>query len=285
MNDETRQFLLIIGAMKSGTTSLYAYLSQHPQILPCSIKEPNFFAGKDRGKSYEWYKNLWDSEQSGGKILMEGSTHYTKIPQFPNAAERIATFKGNYKFIYIIRNPIDRIESHYTHARARGWTNESIDQILRPDSHFIQVSSYAKQIREYYMRFPSSDILILSFEDMKADPARLLTDTCKFLNIDSTYKFSETTKAHNEGRDLKITRRVEMIKDKFPLVNRIKKYIPQDLKKYVSGLLSDNIVERFTFSKEQKARGLELLIDDLHALESEFGFDIGSMGINYDSLH
>ena len=83
-------FALIIGAAKSGTTSLFYYLAEHPEISSCSIKEPNFFTDDEKlSKGWGWYQNLWTWDSEIHKIAMEASTSYTKIPYFPNAAERI----------------------------------------------------------------------------------------------------------------------------------------------------------------------------------------------------
>ena len=111
MSTNIDNFALIIGAMKAGTTSLFKYLSQHPEICACQEKEPNFFASDiNWSKGLDWYQNLWKWNQDLHKIALEASTFYTRLPE-ANAAERIAQIKAKFKFIYILRNPVERIES------------------------------------------------------------------------------------------------------------------------------------------------------------------------------
>lgn len=114
-----KNYIFIVGSMKSGTTSLFSYLEQHPQIAASRDKEPCFFSRSDIfAKGYNWYESLWDWNPASHKIAMEGSTSYTRIPTYSNAAEEIQRFQSrtnsSIKFIYIVRHPIERIESHYT---------------------------------------------------------------------------------------------------------------------------------------------------------------------------
>ena len=117
-------FALIIGAMKCGTTSLFNILAQHPQVSPCFYKEPAFFSFNNRfSKGIEYYQSLWNWNPSSHKVALEASTAYTKTHRTDfNTAENIAKFKdrANFKFIYILRNPIDRIESECNHLIASG---------------------------------------------------------------------------------------------------------------------------------------------------------------------
>lgn len=121
MNMKIKNFALIIGAMKCGTTSLYNYLAQHPEISACTYKEPSFFSTESNwSKGFEWYYDLWNWDKNRHKIALEASTSYTRIHEYSNAAEKIAAVDKNFKFIYIMRNPIKRIESHYTYEQALG---------------------------------------------------------------------------------------------------------------------------------------------------------------------
>jgi len=109
---------IIIGAMKGGTTSLYDYLNQHPQILPCITKEPYYFSQfYDRG--IKWYKSCFTHtyvEEFKKKILQkkfltgEGSPNYY---WYPHAAKRVHDTVPNAKIILLLRNPINRAYSEY----------------------------------------------------------------------------------------------------------------------------------------------------------------------------
>jgi len=163
-------FTLIIGAMKCGTTSLFALLSKHPQVAPSNPKELLFFGRDNRwAKGLEWYQGHWRWDPRIHRVAMEASTGYTKIPLFPNAAERIATVKANFRFIYVLRDPVDRIESHYAHQVHARRVPPPIPGKAKIHPQWVAVSKYAMQIAEYYRRFDAGRILLLAFEDLNND--------------------------------------------------------------------------------------------------------------------
>jgi hypothetical protein len=75
------RFAIIIGAMKSGTTSLFEYLAGHPMLAPCREKEPDFFARDERWRrGRSWYEGLWRPAPPADGFALEASTSYTKLP-------------------------------------------------------------------------------------------------------------------------------------------------------------------------------------------------------------
>ena len=114
MNSKIPDFI-IIGAAKSGTTSLYKYLCRHPQIFMCTPKEPDFFSiDANYFKGIDWYYSLFN-EASPTQVCGEASTTYSRWHQHPKAAERIYQSLGQVKLIYIMRHPVDRAYSFYVH--------------------------------------------------------------------------------------------------------------------------------------------------------------------------
>ena len=110
------RFVLIIGAMKCGTTSLYAYLGQHPQVCPSLEKESNFFiAERSWPRGLDWYHALWNWVPGTHTVALEASTGYTKRPMFEGVADRIASVDADFRFVYLMRDPIARVESHHRH--------------------------------------------------------------------------------------------------------------------------------------------------------------------------
>ncbi|NJL52419.1 MAG: sulfotransferase [Hydrococcus sp. SU_1_0] len=199
-------FALIIGSMKSGTTSLFEYLSQHPQISSCVHKEPNFYAfDRHWNKGFEWYLKLWqDWDNQCHKIALEASTNYTKKHLYPHTAERIKLIENKYKikfkFIYLVRDPIQRIESHYTYSMTTNHSigfkkfSEGIDEDL------IETSKYAQQISVFNQFFMNEQILILKFDDLKINPDKVMTQICQFLEIDSDYQFQSLNTVYNSSK-------------------------------------------------------------------------------------
>ena len=121
---EIDDFAVIIGAMKSGTTSLFEYLADHPAISPCRTGEPNFFSRPANWRNgLDWYRDhwLWDDEH---EWALEASTNYAKGFKFEGTPGRLAEARQqglNFRFIYLLRHPLDRLASQYNHSLRAGW--------------------------------------------------------------------------------------------------------------------------------------------------------------------
>src|SRR3954463_14010007 len=98
--------------MKSGTSSFYRYLSQHPQICQAKVKEPEFFSEHQAHKHLcDKYSDLWEFDPDRHRIALEASTGYTKFPSEPNVPRNIFEYGLRPKMIYCVRNPFERIIS------------------------------------------------------------------------------------------------------------------------------------------------------------------------------
>ena len=271
-------FCLIIGAMKSGTTTLFSYLNEHPEIARSYPKEPNFFASDENfAKGITWYENLWDFNPEIHKLALEGSTNYTKVPRFPNAAERIATIEGaRFKFIYIMRDPIKRIESHYAHVISSKTTKDNYTYTpgsieIRPS--MINTSRYAMQIEQYYQHFPKDSILLLDFEDLKNNLQPLMHEVCDFLEINPEFNYS-SVKPVNQSKGKTIDGPL------WKYVAPAAQHLPQTPKKIVRKLCSQSLSVKERLTDGQKEFILRELRDDLLKLNQEFGFDTSKWGIS-----
>jgi hypothetical protein len=269
-------FVIIIGAMKSGTSSLFSYLSQHPSISPCKTKEPNFFSNDTNwNKGLDWYKRLWDWNPKIHKYALEASTHYTKIPSYPNAAKRISTVKANFKFIYIMRDPIKRIESHYSHNIRNKEVEELKTIISRVKScHLIETSRYAKQIIEYYKRFPEDSILLLRFESLRAYPRKVLTKVCEFLRIDPDFSFKGIGNVYNKSGLVNKSPLWNFLEGITLLRKFAKKIIPFQLREAVRFALSKKSKFYYKLSKKEKEFVINELREDLRILKTRYGVDL-----------
>jgi hypothetical protein len=194
------RFGLIVGAMKCGTTSLFNHLAGHPEVAPCRTKEPNYFSGGDFnvGDPHAYFA-LWDWDPSRHKIAIEASNGYAKMPAFPNCADRIAQYSQlDFRFVYSMRNPIDRIESHIDHGAFEGWAG-SLDAAGITE-HTVAVSRYAMQLGAYAKRFGRDKIQLIVLEDFKTAPAKTFRDLCVFLGIDPEIPLADHKK-HNRAAD------------------------------------------------------------------------------------
>ena len=187
----TDAFAFIIGAMKSGTTTLFSYLSQHPEIAAHPVKEPEFFSRKARPSAVDLarYAAGWGPVPAGRHVMLEASTGYTKRPRFPDAAARIAALEGRKSFLYIVRDPLARIESHIAHNLAAG---QIAPEAIRFDklAHHVAVSSYAYQLDAWAAAFPGTPVHLVDFADLRDDPLPMLRGVCRALDLDPDFPFT-----------------------------------------------------------------------------------------------
>ncbi len=177
--------LFIIGAMKSGTSSLHDYLGKHPQVFMSQFKEPMYFSrGEDERMTKSEYESLFD-KASDQIYLGESSTEYSKLPQRQNSANRIKSYAPNAKLIYIMREPFKRAISHYWHQVKMGREQRSMKDALTLDSEYLLLSYYAYQLQPYYDLFGAENIFLCSFETFVKNPDTTLNNICDWLEIDN----------------------------------------------------------------------------------------------------
>ncbi len=175
----------LIGSMKSGTSYLSGLLAAHPSVFMSSPREPCHFVDPRplRGMwRYAWEQGYWRSierylslfaQAHPAKVIAEGSTVYAQAPRFAGVPERILDFNPDAKFIYIIRDPVERTISHYWHC-VRWWgERRSILSAIRKDPHYTDVSDYARQLGEYLKHVSRSRIYVLTLETLVGDPFEL----------------------------------------------------------------------------------------------------------------
>jgi len=183
--------LIIIGAGKCGTTSLHYYLGLHPQISMSWEKELHFFVCElNWDKGIEWYKSSFTGERM---IYGEASPSYTNYPFFKGVPERMHSVVPQAKLIYILRDPIDRIISHYINDYSEGKVDRRIEDVLShlDDNPLVLKSKYFMQLQQYLKYFPKSNILIITLEDLYRYRRQMLQEIFRFLNVDETFYCSK----------------------------------------------------------------------------------------------
>ncbi len=163
---------IVIGAMKSGTTTLYNWLAAQPDFTLPTVKEPNFFSevgSWKRGPSA--YARLFANVPEG-HLTGEASVSCTDPQRARMAAERIAQTVPEVRLVYLVRDPIERLRSHYRHEVQRGRESRSLGEALRVrDNPYLGHSLYYSCLEPYLERFPAGQICVVKFEDLVADPA------------------------------------------------------------------------------------------------------------------
>ncbi len=223
---------IVIGSMKSGTTTLCHLLGQHPDVFMSEPKEVEYFC-KDEiyAKGWDWYMSLFAGAKNKSAVG-EGSTSYTKAPLFANVPERIARHLPDAKLIYIVRHPLERVESHWMHRVQHGDVR-TFKKMLGDYPNLIDTSRYWSQIQRYRKFFKDDQILVLFFEDLRKKPDIVLKQCFNFLNVDSGVSLANpaerrnvTPKSRAESDLLKFVR-------KNALLDAAGRIIPAPLKKYI----------------------------------------------------
>jgi hypothetical protein len=201
--------LLIIGAHKAGTTSLYRYLDAHPDIRLSSQKELSYFSGpvsgpilaSQWGRGPEWYRG-----QFVGRALMHGeaSTAYTNYPHINGVPQRIHEAIPDVKLIYAVRDPVDRMMSHYLHVRGIGRERRSLSDVLRSprltSSAYLLRSCYWLQLQQYLAWFQARQILVVPFERLVRERRKTLSRVFRFLGVADDFVSSDWEQVHNAAQ-------------------------------------------------------------------------------------
>jgi Sulfotransferase domain len=195
--------LILIGAMKCGTSSLHQYLNLHPQIQMSSQKELDFFvAHKNWSKGLDWYRQQFSGST---KIIGESSPNYTKYPIFPGVPERMHQIVPHAKLIYLVRNPVQRLLSHYLHQYTNRDEIRSFAQVLKDleQSHYWQTSCYGLQLERFLRYYDRSQILVISLESLAQNRLQVLQQIFRFLTVDDQFTHPDFTKVTHRSQDKK----------------------------------------------------------------------------------
>ena len=166
-----------IGPARTGTTWLHAKLSGRVD-LPRGIKETKFFE-RYHARGVEWYASLF--QHCNGDRPIAEICPYLAAPQAP---ERIAEVIPNCKFIVTLRDPVDRMYSHYRMMRGYAFTRLPVEEALKVDRFLAQGSLYASNLERWFAVFPRSKFLITLYEDLRERPQAYLDCISDFIGIE-----------------------------------------------------------------------------------------------------
>lgn len=209
--------LYIPGAGKSGTSSLHEYLNQHPSIFMSRIKEPHYFSRSDYPNGLDEYKQLFGDV---GDYAYHGESS-TSYMVYPRAIDRIKTCIKNPKFIFVLRNPVERAWSHYWWLRGMGYETLSFVDAFwsdmrnkpEPDRDFVDgflrhyyyhMGCYARWLRQFLDTFGSDSVYVTTMEQLHNNPVESLNLCTAFLGIENFNKIEPVQK--NKTQILKYPR-------------------------------------------------------------------------------
>lgn len=246
----------VIGAAKSGTTSLCNWLRDHPQVFLPRNKEPAFFAWDERyQKGLEYYASLYQQAREH-QILLDGSTPYSRCTVYPETVQRLFAAVPEAKFVYIMRHPVDRAFSHYCHrwlkeVRKGEPFTESFEDYVPTDPMCVDDSLYKLQVEQYLKYFPIERFRFFLTEDLRKKKVEILQEVCRHFEIDDSLENFNLEKpssnVSSDFREILVKRKLRNL----PLVKSILPLIPSGTKEWVySNILRktsvvENTVEAF----------------------------------------
>lgn len=192
--------VLIIGAMKAGTTSLYVDLTSHPRVFRSETKEPHALCSDDvLGESgRRSYGSLYDSAETD-QLVVDASTNYSKLPDYEDVAARaVEALPDGFKVIYMVRHPIRRIVSQHHHEFTAGLVGPGIDEEVRKHPRFVDYSRYAFQLKPWLDLVGPDRIHVVRFEDYTDSRDLVLKKLCQFLDLDTDSLAVKKDKVYNK---------------------------------------------------------------------------------------
>ena len=277
---------IVFGVAKAGTTSLFRYLDQHPQIFMCPIKGSNFFGYED---AFDW---KWTDEGAPPLLrhfpvttfdefeaLFADATDQIAIgevsPQYfrcPTAAQRIHESLPNVKLVASLRNPADRAFSGFLMRTRRGEVVKSSHEELTEESSHVIEGFYYRRMKRYFDLFPRDKIKISIFEEFKKDPTKAVTDLFDFLGVDASYTPDTSTK-HNPAGVPKI-RWLNQIFFHPTIIRAAKLMLPEGVQEAAKRVQQRNLVPPPKFPADLRADLLKLYREDILKLEELLDQDL-----------
>ncbi|OGF53201.1 MAG: sulfotransferase [Candidatus Fraserbacteria bacterium RBG_16_55_9] len=288
---------LVIGAAKCGTTSLYQYLKQHPQIYVTPIKETNFFAldgqqldfrgpGDQEAKcrfsitDVETYRAQFQGVTTE-KALGEVCPAYLYSPRAP---ERIQHHVPHAKLIAVLRNPVERAYSSYLMAVRVGRERLDFARALQEEpnriqnkwgwGHYVSMGFYYTQLKRYFDRFDPRQIKIYLFEDLSAGPLGILKDIFRFLEVDEA--FAPDVSVRHNVTGIPRSRVLRVLNTRlFPLKEAVKPFLPVRVRQLMSELKNRDLV-KLPLAPEMRKKLIEVYREEITKLQGLIQKDLSS---------
>lgn len=175
---------VVVGTAKAGTTSLHAYLGQHPDISMSIVKEPQYFNDPDGEQWIDYYLSNFDETKA---VRGESSTIYSRHPTVPGVPERMAAAVPDLKIIYMVRDPVDRAFASYVEEMSHDIERRPVEVAFADAHHsfnpYVSASKYAMQLRRFMDAFDGLRWLVVDMQDLRTKPQQTLDRICGFLEV------------------------------------------------------------------------------------------------------
>ena len=190
--------LIVIGGMKCGTTSLHAYLRQHPQIAMSKQKALDFFIDGGHGN---WHRGVdWYARQfaAGTPVRGEASPNYTNLRRHPELPARMHAVVPDATLVFMVRDPIDRLVSHWIHNVDNGRERRPLAEAIR-DERYVDRSRYGRQLEAFLHHYPAERIRVLSAGELATARRETLRGLFELLGVRAEFDSGAFDREHNRS--------------------------------------------------------------------------------------
>lgn len=280
---------LLIGAMKAGTTSLYHYLAAHPQVATPRYKAPEFFVAEANWhRGVDWYRKQFPP--TGPEILAvgEASNAYTKHPRYRGVPKRMASVLPDVRLIYVVRDPVARMRSHYQTKVAEGSETAPFAEAVFADHIYLDYSRYALQIEQYLDHFPEDQLLVITAEDLRGRRDATVHAVYEFVGVDPAAAPDNLDREFYKTKDRAVRSPLPLwvrkeLKRRFPSMRRFKELEPDMIGAFRRltrrGDQGPLPAERFVIPDDVRRRLTAELEDDVSRLRRYVGPNFEGWGI------
>ena len=253
------------GAPRSGTTWIYQCLDEHPEICVSRPKEIEFFnttqmfwrkdldGSSNYTKGMDWYKKHFE-HCNKAKVRGEISPIYLYDP---DAAQRIFTHFPHARLFAILRNPVERLYSHYMYTKSKGFYTlpETFEETVQREKDFVGQGLYYKHLQNYLSYFRKDQMLIMIYEDIAEDPMAFLQEIYGFLGVEKVFIPSSVKKTVNTAASKVLAKKLS----------------------YIAGVLKETAIGRGAFRVLQKTKMFAIVRDSI--------FTSGTVRLPYGRIH
>ncbi len=263
---------VIIGAMKAATTTLHEQLAHQPGLVMSDPKEPCFFSDDEVfARGTDWYRGLF-AGAGPADLCGESSTHYTKRPDHPRTVERMRALLPDVRLVYVMRQPLDRLVSHYIHLWTERTVSVPVDEAVDRHPELVDYGRYAYQLEPYLDVFGPDRVLPVSFARLRRHPRASLEEVARFVGYGGEVRWRDDADVTNASLERLRTSRVRDGLRESPVFPLVRRLTPQPLVDALHRRL--RMPERPVLGAEVAAR-LEALYDaDLAVVGSWLGTDL-----------
>lgn len=287
---------LIVGAHKGGTTALYHYLTQHPQIFMSKMKEPGFFDFEGKTPDFrgpgdqELYSSVVNNiddylklfeDVSQETAIGEATVYYLYSLMAP---QRIQHHIPHVKLIAILRNPVDRAYSAYMHAVRDGRETLSFAKALEQEEsrisdnweyiwHYQNMGFYSNQLKQYFQYFEREKFRIHLYDDLNDNPTYVLKDIFQFLNVDDSFMPKFFTRINISG--VRKSKTIDaLLNDNNSIKQFLKPFLPAGFRKSIANHLRTQNFSKPPYPSEVKKKLINVFREDVLELQDMLDRDL-----------